>query len=214
MSMPVEGAQGGATGGQGAPASDGGTTTATTDAQGQSAQQQATADAVDRAEYDRRMAQLAAADRKREEAEQKLKALQDAALSEEEKRKRDLEAATEQLKAKDDEIKGLKLERAFLKDNTHEWHNPDAALKLVDLSNVAIGDDGKTTGLKEALEALAKTHPYLVKPKATEGETGAGAAAAPAGVTGVAGQGSTSGQGNQARAGLEKRFPALKGRTS
>jgi hypothetical protein len=143
-----------------------------------------------------------------------LKALQDAALSEEEKRKRDLEAATEQLKAKDDEIKGLKLERAFLKDNTHEWHNPDAALKLVDLSNVAIGDDGKTTGLKEALEALAKTHPYLVKPKATEGETGAGASAAPAGVTGVAGQGSAGGQGNQARAGLEKRFPALKGRTS
>jgi hypothetical protein len=202
MSMPVEGAQGGATGGQGAPASDGGTTTATTDAQGQSAQQQATADAVDRAEYDRRMAQLAAADRKREEAEQKLKALQDAALSEEEKRKRDLEAATEQLKAKDDTIKGLRMDIAFLEDNSHSWHNPKAALALADKSGITVSDDGKVTGLKEALEAVAKTHPYLLKPKAEEG------------VTGVAGQGSAGGQGNQARAGLEKRFPALKGRTS
>jgi chromosome segregation ATPase len=213
MTQPVEGAQSGATGGQSAPANDGstGTDTATS---GQSAQQQA-ADAVSRAEYDQRMAQLAAADRKREEAEQKLKALQDAALSEEEKRKRDLEAATEQIKAKDDEIKGLKLERAFLKDNTHEWHNPDAALKLVDLSNVAISDDGKTTGLKEALEALAKAHPYLVKPKAdTTGDGAASTAGQSAGVTGVAGQGGGSGQGNAGRAALEKKFPALKGRTS
>lgn len=214
MSQPVEGAQSGATGGQGAPVNDGSNNAATTDPQGQSAQQQAAADAVSRAEYDQRMAQLAAADRKREEAEQKLKALQDAALSEEEKRKRDLEAATEQIKAKDDEIKGLKLERAFLKDNTHEWHNPDAALKLVDLSGVAIGDDGKTTGLKEALEALAKAHPYLVKPKADGTGDAASATGQSAGVTGVAGQGGGTGQGNAGRAGLEKRFPQLKGRTS
>jgi hypothetical protein len=210
MTQAIEGGQSAATGGQGAPATDAGTTTATTDAQGQSAQQQATADAVSRAEYDQRMAQLAAADRKRQEAEDKLKALQDAALSEEEKRKRDLEAATEQVKAKDDEIKQLKLERAFLKDNTHDWHNPDAALKLVDLSGVAVGDDGKTTGLKEALEALSKAHPYLIKPKAE----GTGEAATATGVTGVSGQGASSGQGNAGKAALERRFPAIKGRVS
>lgn len=213
MSQPVEGAQSGAAGGQGAPANDGSTGTTDASAQGQSAQQQA-ADAVSRAEYDQRMVQLAAADRKREEAEQKLKALQDAALSEEEKRKRDLEEATEKLKAKEDTIKELRLDKAFLTDNTHDWHNPQAALQLANRSGITVADDGKVTGLKEALEAVAKAHPYLLKPKA-EGETGgAGTGTPAAGVTGVAGQGASGGGANAGRAGLEKRFPQLKGRAS
>lgn len=213
MTQPDASAQSGAPGGQGAPATDGGAGTMDAAAQGQSAQQQAAADAVSRAEYDQRMVQLAAADRKREEAEQKLKALQDAALSEEEKRKRDLEAATEQLKAKDDTIKELRLDKAFLTDNTHDWHNPQAALQLADRSGISVGDDGKVTGLKEALEAVAKAHPYLLKPKAEGDGTGA-AAAGTTGVTGVAGQGASGGGANAGRAGLEKRFPQLKGRAS
>ncbi len=212
MSQPIDGAQSGATGGQGAPANDGSVTTTTTDATGQSAQNQAAADAVSRAEYDQRMAQLAAADRKREEAEQKLKTLQDAALSEEEKRKRDLEAATQKLAEKDETIKGLQIDLAFLKDNTHDWHNPQAALALADKSKLQISEDGKTvTGLKEALTAVATAHPYLLKPKADG--TGTETTATPTGVTGVAGQGSAGNSGN-GRSALEKKFPALRGRVS
>jgi hypothetical protein len=213
MTTPVDGGQS-ATGtvGQSAPGTTDGNTTGAP-GQGQSAQPPTQDTTVSRAEYEQRMAQLAAADRKREEAEQKLKALQDAALSEEEKRKRDLEAATQQLREKDDTIKELRLDKAFLTDNTHDWHNPQAALQLADRTGITVGDDGKVTGLKEALEAVAKAHPYLLKPKA-EGTTETGQSAASTGVTGVAGQGSASGQGNAGRAVLERKFPALKGRVS
>lgn len=60
-----------------------------------------------------------------------------------------------------------RLEIAFLADNTYEWVNPGQALKLADLSDVEIDDDGKVHGLVSALEALATSSPHLLKPKAT-----------------------------------------------
>jgi chromosome segregation ATPase len=60
-----------------------------------------------------------------------------------------------------------RLQVAFLQDNTYAWHNPGRALKLADLSEVEIDDDGTVTGLKSALDKLAKTDSYLIK---TEGE--------------------------------------------
>lgn len=208
MSQPVDGAPSGpGTEGQSAPGATDGSAGTGTGATGQSAQQAGTENTVSRAEFDQLRAQLSAADQKRTKAEADLKAMQDAALSEEEKRKRDLEAATVQLREKDETIKSLQMDLAFLKDNTYNWHNPEAALALADKSKITIGDDGKAQGLKEALEAVAKTHPYLLKPKE---ET----PAPPAGLTGLAGQGTASGQGNAGRAGLEKKFPALRGRVS
>lgn len=56
-----------------------------------------------------------------------------------------------------------RLENAFLSDNSFEWHNPSHAMRLTDLSDVDIDDDGSVTGLKEALEATAKEYPYLLK---------------------------------------------------
>lgn len=40
--------------------------------------------------------------------------------------------------------------------------DPDAALALADLSKVQVADDGTVSGVKEALEALAKAKPYLI----------------------------------------------------
>lgn len=57
----------------------------------------------------------------------------------------------------------LALENAFLKDNTRTWIDPDAALKLADLSKVEIDDDGKVHGLSSALDRLAANSPYLLK---------------------------------------------------
>jgi len=207
MTQPVEGAQSGAgTEGQSAT----GTTDGNSGAQGQSAQQ-TVPETVSRAEFDQLRNQLAAADRNKTAAEAKLKELQDAALSEEQKRQRDLEQAQETIKAKDEKIQQLTLDLAFLSDNTHEWHNPKAALALADKSAVTVAEDGTVKGLKEALQAVATQHPYLLKAKA-EGE--AGQAAAPTGVTGVAGQGASGGGANKRRGDLERRFPQLKGRTS
>jgi hypothetical protein len=212
MTLPVEGAQGGAgTEGQGTQT---GTTDGAPGTQGQGTQD-AAQNVVSRAEFDQIRAQLSAADKNRQAAEAKAKALEDAQLSEEEKRKRDLEDAQKVIAEKDSKIQELTLDMAFLSDNSHDWHNPKAALALADKSAVKVGEDGKVSGLKEALEAVAKAHPYLLKPKGEAGsETGTGQSAAPAGVTGVAGQGAGTGTGNNTRAGLEKKFPALRGRTS
>lgn len=57
------------------------------------------------------------------------------------------------------------LQNAFLLDNTYEWHNPARALQVADLSDVEIDEKGKVHGLSKALEALAKSDPYLLKPK-------------------------------------------------
>lgn len=54
-----------------------------------------------------------------------------------------------------------------------QWANADTALRLADLSDVDISDDGKvdTKALKAALNAVAKEHPYLVV-KETKDDTG------------------------------------------
>lgn len=62
-------------------------------------------------------------------------------------------------------LREAQLQIAFLKDNTYEWHNPGTALKMVNLSDVEIDDDGTAHGMKAALEELAKSDPYLVKEK-------------------------------------------------
>ena len=53
--------------------------------------------------------------------------------------------------------------------------DPEAAYLLLDRSEVAIGDAGEVTGVKEALEALAKAKPYLVKATTPTGSADGGA---------------------------------------
>lgn len=69
-----------------------------------------------------------------------------------------LEATTQQLRES-------RLQVAFLKDNSYDWHNPGRALAIADLGEVEIDDDGKVHGLKKALDSLAKSDPYLIKEK-------------------------------------------------
>lgn len=169
---------------------------------------------VSREDFERIQNQLRAADQRRDAAEKRAKALEDAKLSEAERTTKQLEetkAENAQLQAR---LKDLQIQNAFVTDNTHDWHDSRAALKLADLSGVEIGDDGTVKGLKEALEAVAKAHPYLLKPKEAEGEAGATTPTAPkpAGVTGVAGAG-TGGTGTD-KGSLAKKFPQLAGRVS
>ncbi|MEW6661959.1 MAG: phage scaffolding protein [Bacillota bacterium] len=55
--------------------------------------------------------------------------------------------------------------------------DPDAAMALADLSKVQVAEDGKVTGVKEALEALIKDKPYLVG----KGSGGVGSPGSPGG---------------------------------
>lgn len=110
---------------------------------------------------DRALKQKSAAIRRAEEAERKLKELQG-----EDKRpvKEQIAEKDQTIEAQSNTIRDLRIQNAFLLDNTHDWHNPTAALRLADMSDVEIDDeDGSVSGLKEALAKVAKAHPYLIK---------------------------------------------------
>lgn len=215
MSQPIEGvAQSGDAGAQGGSQTDGTTSgDGTTDASAQSGAETA-GRTYTQADIDAMRNQLSAADKAREAAQREAKALKDAQLSEDEKRKQDLEEAKQALQKREEEIKLLRLQNAFVTDNTYDWHDPKAALKLADLSAVTVDEAGTVKGLKEALKAVADANPWMVKPKSTEsapaGETGS----ATGGSTGVSGQGQTGGTRGSNAAELAKRFPQLRGRTS
>jgi minor structural protein GP20 len=67
-----------------------------------------------------------------------------------------------------EENQKLRIDNAFLKQTEFALKNPALAQKVVDLSEVEIDEDGTVTGLKEALEALKKTDPYLFKDSSSD----------------------------------------------
>lgn len=225
MSSPTgEGAQGGATGAQGGTGA--GTETGTTGdpSQGQTGAAQGGSETgqgqqtgqetstVSRADFETLKRQLQAADQNRTKAEADLKALKDAQLTESERTKQHLEEAKAEITKLQQQLNDERISNAFLTDNTYEWHDPRAALKLADRTNVKVAEDGTVTGLKEALKAVADANAWMLKPKA-EGEGGAAKDdKGKTGNTGVSGAAGKSGQGNQSD--LEKRFPQLRGRVT
>lgn len=63
----------------------------------------------------------------------------------------------------------LMLQIAMRDDKAHDWVDPDAALRLADLSDVEFDEKtNKAIGLKAALDKLAKDKPYLLKAKDDE----------------------------------------------
>lgn len=106
----------------------------------------------------------------------------------------------------------------FLGSNKYTWNNPKAALRLLDLDEVEIDDDGKVTGLDKAIEALAKSDPYLLKTAdAGDGENKNGQGKAPAGKSGATTKNKTTNDSKseaEKRADLERKFPSLRGRIS
>lgn len=184
-----------------------GTTGTTTTDSGQST--------VSRAEFDQLRAQLAAADKKRAEAEQAHAQLRDKDMPALQKAERDLQVATAALAERDAVIANQRLELAFYADNTRDWHNPGAALALLDRAKITVDQEGKVMGMKDALTALATAHPYLLKPApAGDANGGTGQQAPPAGPgTGPANGGIAPQAGTKpSQADLAKRFPALRQR--
>lgn len=119
--------------------------------------EEAKADAADKAkkleELEAKLAEIEAKDKSESEKAQ-------AAAAKALKDKEAAEAQVAELK-KAQEQSAVQL--AFLQNSKYTWHNPGTALKLLDLSEVKIGDDGKVDGLDKAIDALAKNEKYLVK---------------------------------------------------
>jgi FtsZ-binding cell division protein ZapB len=150
------------------------------------------------------IARMKAADQRASKAEGDLKQLRDKDLPEIDKLKRDHEEAVNQVTALKESNNRLAAEVAFLKDNTHTWHDPATALKLVDMSQVVVNEDGTVTGMKDALKALASSHPFLIKQEATQ------EAPKPAGTSPANNGGSTGAK--PSGKGMVARIPALQTR--
>lgn len=94
--------------------------------------------------------------------------------SELENAKNDLTAKDKIIASKDDTIRRLTIENAFMTLKEIEWNNPATALKLVDLTGVEFDEDTgapkERKQLLDAAKALAKSDPYLVKSKTAVSE--------------------------------------------
>lgn len=141
-----------------------------------------------------------------EDAQKRLKEIDDAGKSETER----LQAQNEELTATNEKlikgIEALTIKNAFLADKTRSWRNPEAALKLIDLSGVSIDDNGNATGLKDAIKKLSETDSYLLEPKDESGRT---PPPQPSGDKTPSGRKTPK---EKSREELERRFPALQGR--
>lgn len=183
-----------------------GTNGETTQSGGQTQESSQTAEeTVAKSEYQKALERMRAADQRAGKVEAELKQLKEKDLPEQEKLRNDLaEVSADRDKARE-ELKTTRLELAFFRSNKHQWQSPATALKLADLSAVTIEDDGTVRGLDAALDALAKSDAYLLKPKDGEDKDG------PKGSTGApsTGTGSTK---TGLPTNMTSRIPALRTR--
>jgi predicted RNase H-like nuclease (RuvC/YqgF family) len=135
-------------------------------------------------------------------AQARLKEIDDADKSETERLNSKITELEERNKALIAANKELSIKNAFLADKKHAWRNPDSALKLLDLSEVDIDDDGKISGLDKAIKKLADSDSYLLEP--TDEDTGL-----PKQPSGDRTRQQPKDKAAKSREDLIKRFPAL-----
>lgn len=81
-------------------------------------------------------------------------------------------AAEAKAKAAEERIKAALIKAAFVAEAADKnLVSIEDAFRLADLSKVTVGDDDKVDGMKEAVEALVKDKPYLVKQTGAGGST-------------------------------------------
>jgi hypothetical protein len=114
---------------------------------------------------DRFKARMEAADRRATVAERenrRLKAGKDDSLDEH--GKQDLKDSVARAAKAESDLAGLRLQNAILTDTTYQWEDPELVLAaLAKDDTVEIDENGKVVGVKQALKALAKSKPFLVK---------------------------------------------------
>lgn len=167
---------------------------------------------VSRDDFDKLQKQLSAADKRREEAEQELKKIKDADLSELEKTKNSVTELTTQRDEALAEVNKLRLENAFLSANDISWQNSDVALDIARAKGYlddAVDEKGNVNAkeLAKALKKLSEDHKYLVKSSdgGDDDENGKpGSTGAPSG-----GRSNSSSDEQARKERLNKRLPAL-----
>lgn len=126
-------------------------------------------DTVSREDFLKLQNQLKAADKRRDEAEKRLKKIDDANKDELTKATERAAEFEKQVKERDGEIADLRLQNAFLTAETGiTWHDPGDALALAERKGYLEGvvdEDGKVDSKKlgAKLKEMAGKHSYLVK---------------------------------------------------
>lgn len=130
---------------------------------------------VSQAEFERVKTHLSNADRKKAEAlarvanlEQELNSLKNKDLPEAERAKAEHEATVKERDSFKGRFEKMARTNAFLlasADAKIAWVNSSDALRLGDLDDLEIEEDGTVPGMAEAVKKLAKDRSYLVAPK-------------------------------------------------
>jgi hypothetical protein len=113
---------------------------------------------------------MKAADKRASDYEKKINDAELATKSEIEQAKIREQQAQQEAKEAREELKKARIHNKFLASNKYTWHDPETALKLLDLGEVEVADDGAVKGLDNAIKTLADAKPFLLKQ--TDGDGG------------------------------------------
>lgn len=167
-----------------------GTESAGAEETGQSAGESSSDDQISRAEFERLRNQLSAADKKREDAEKRLREIDDKDKSELERATERVQALEKDLDAFKSRVADLTMEKSLLADpeyGSHRWHDPEDVLtrlgRAVADQAITVNEDGTPDpkSVRTWLKDLAAKRDYLLKPNADNPPAGSSGAAVGAG---------------------------------
>lgn len=160
-------------------------------------------------EKDRHVKRRQEAEKERDDLKKRIDELEGKDKSELEKATKRMTELESENKALTETLRETRLENAFLTDNTYQWHNPRRALSLADLSDVEIDGDGTVSGLKKALDSLAKSDAYLLK-KEEDGDEDDEDKKPPTTASTTGGSKRSKDKANAEEEALKTKYPALR----
>lgn len=120
-------------------------------------------DTVSKAEFQRILDRMKAADRAKSAAEAKLREKERAEMGDLDRAKSELEEQKTRAEELESRLNALLIENAFHRENKIIWHDVSDAIAALDMSGVEITEDGKVTGMADAIKNVAKKKPHYVK---------------------------------------------------
>lgn len=118
---------------------------------------------VSKTEFQKLFARMQAADRAKNAAEAKLREKERAEMGELDRAKSEANEHKQRADAAEERLKSMIIENAFHRENKFSWHDVGDAIAALDLSGVEVDEDGKVTGMADAIKAVAKKKPHYVK---------------------------------------------------
>lgn len=126
-------------------------------------------------EYEALHRRMQAADRRASDLQSKVKEFEDKDKTELQKAEGERDSERDRANAAEEALRGERIANAFLASNTVTWHDPSDALAMLRsryMDGVEIDDKGQVTGIKKAIEKMAKEKKYLVNSGSGASSTG------------------------------------------